>query len=291
MLKKLIFIVISIFLAGCNSENIVNDADEHIYDFDFTDEIFENDDEAAEVDDEMTEVDDEMTEVDDEMIEVDDEMTEVDDEDADIIEVPLDGFGVISGDCGMLDSELISDSSFYFLNSIDFMSDQYDDGSDYAFLTEGGKEIWDAGNLGESPNIHSDLFAYEVLARCELAGLLKTEGEISYDSVGKRTDFLVSIDSFKIGVSVAKAVKFPFDAEYTVANAQTLLTSKLSDIAESSLNVTPEDKWEKQILHIIAYADAHAESIITAYDSLDESVKGDTIVIVTVTNGDDSFLY
>ncbi|HPS30736.1 MAG TPA: hypothetical protein PLZ43_10810 [bacterium] len=307
MKKRSLFFVLALIFFGCNTKSSVTDEssfdddillndfdtfvpDVQTEDADLTDETTDIDDEMIEVDDEIFEIDDESAEIDDEIAEPDEISDEISDEDTDSgLEVPLAGFGEISGDCGFIDAEILSEESFYFLNSIDFKTDPYDE-SDYIYLTPGGQKILNDANLGGS-SIYFKVFAYEMLNRCELAGLLKTESEIVYEVEGEMTDLLVNIDGYKIGVSVAKAVKFPFDSEYTVAEAQSLLTAKLSDIAESSLNVCAEDKWEKQILYVIAYSDTHAASIQTAYDSLDESVKGDTIVIVTVTNGDDSFLY
>ena len=306
MLKMTIFsVAVFLFIAcgGDKTDNVLNDTDS-----DTGDEVYVPEDDASETDEAVTDVDelsvdedaiaeseedadfyDEDILLSDEDIYVfQDEDTSTSDDDADVIEVPLDGFGLISGECGVLDDELASESSFFFLNSIDFLTDPYDE-TDYPFLTAGGREILDDVNAGNA--VYSRVFAYEVLARCEFAGLLKTESEIGYNPDTERTDLLIIIDGLKIGVSVTKAVKYPPDAEYTVTDAQNLLTAKLTDIIESSKNVLPEDKWEKQILHIIAYSDQHAVSLKSAYDSLDDTVRTDTIVIVTVSNGDDSFLY
>ncbi len=203
---------------------------------------------------------------------------------------PLSGFGDISGDCGVLDDdEWGSDASFAFRNAIDFGASGYTEG-DFDLLTPGGQEIIVDGNAGGS-SIMSEVFAYEMLHRCELAGLLKTETEISYDTAGKITDLLVSIDSRKVGVSVTRAVGYPRDDPYTVEQAQTLLEGKLADILESTANVSDEDAWVRQILHVLAYGPEHAESLATAYAQIDETLRADTLVIVTVTDGDDEFLY
>jgi hypothetical protein len=55
--------------------------------------------------------------------------------------------------------------------------------------------------------------------------------------------------------------------------------------------VAPVHQWRKQILHVIAYADMHAQSVETAYASLDASLRADTILVVTVTDGEDGFVY
>lgn len=198
------------------------------------------------------------------------------------------GLGMISGECGLIDTmEIDSPSPFTFDNAIDFRRA----GFDYDLLTPEGQQVFDAGNLGGS-SLHSEVIAFEVLARCEGASLLATEGEIVYDDpMGTKTDILVEIDGWVVGVSVTRAVGFPFDAPYTEMQAANLLTGKLEDIQASSANVSPPHEWRKQILHVIAYADMHVQSIHDAYATLAPELTADTILVVTVTHGDDAFVY
>jgi hypothetical protein len=200
------------------------------------------------------------------------------------------GFGDITGNCGTLDIELTSSRPFFFVNAIDFGTDPYDE-ADESQLTTGGKAIVAAGNLNDS-SLLSEVFAYEVLARCEGAVFLKGEADITYvNAQGKKTDVLVEIDGETIGVSVTRALRFPFDDPYTVMHANELLSDKLQGVLESSANVADSDAWTKQILHVMAYAPGHAESLRTAWDGLPADVRADTIVFVSVTNGDDGFMY
>jgi hypothetical protein len=202
--------------------------------------------------------------------------------------VPLPGFGTITGECGPIDpSELSSGMPFVFRNTIDFGSTPFD----YALLSDGGKKVWDDGNLGGS-SLESEVISYEVLYRCELATLLKTESEVIYqDPAGKKTDLLVDLDDLSVGVSVTRAVGFPQDGPYTVQDATTILTKKLGDIPLSTANVSVGDAWVKQILHVIAYGPGHADALEQAYAQLDPSLTGDTILLITVTDGDDLFIY
>jgi len=202
---------------------------------------------------------------------------------------PIDGMGTLTGDCGDLFSvELLEDPTpLLFQTELDLGTD----GFDVDALSEGGTEVWTDGNLGGS-SVESEVVAFEVLYRCEGATLLKTEGEVVYDDPGgKKTDFIVDIDGLKLGVSVTRAVGWPQDDPYTVAQANDLLVDKLGDIPVSTDNVADEDQWVRQILSIVAYAPEHAVSIETAWDSLDAEVRGDTLLMVTATNGDDADLY
>jgi hypothetical protein len=197
--------------------------------------------------------------------------------------------GVISGSCGELDdAELLSASPFLFENAIDFpaaftMADEMR-------LSAGAQEILLEGTAGGSSS-YSEAFAFEVLHRCEGAALIKTETEIVYDTAGTITDILVEIDGHKIGVSVTRAVAFPFDDIYPVETALTLLERKLGDILDSTANVSAEDAWVKQILHVIAYGPMHAESMASAWAMVDPALRADTILVLTVTHGMDDFIY
>ncbi len=204
--------------------------------------------------------------------------------------VPLMGFGDLSGMCGVLnDPELAGAMPLLFKDSLTFAR-RYVDPDDRPLLTPGGRTLAETPNAGGSSGL-SEVFAFEELARCELAGLLKTETQIVYDTTGKITDMLVEIDGKKIGVSVTRAVQFPFGTPYTLDNATTLIKRKLEDIQLSSQNVSAQDRWVKQVLAVLAYDDQHADTVTQAWLGLDASVRADTVVVVTTTHGDDTFIY
>ena len=200
------------------------------------------------------------------------------------------GFGAISGECDVLDDELLSGAPSFFANAIDFADNAFDE-SESDELTEGGQEVLADGNAGGS-SLLSEVFSFEILERCENATLLKTETEVeTIDPQGSLTDLLVDIDGIKIGVSVTRAIAFPFDAPYSVEQARELLDQKLQGVLDSSANVAAIDEWHKQILHVIAYSDEHRAALESAFVDVDATLKADTIVYVSVSDGDDLFLY
>ncbi len=204
--------------------------------------------------------------------------------------VPLLGFGDLAGMCGVLnDPELTGATPALFRDSLTFMR-RYNDPADRPLLTPGGRILAATPNAGGSSGF-SELFAFEQLARCELAGLVKTETQIVYDTAGKITDILVELDGRKIGVSVVRAVAFPFGSTYTVEAATTIIQRKLEDIQLSSMNVSAADRWVKQVLAVIAYDDQHVEAVVQAWTALESTVRADTVLVVTATHGDDTFLY
>lgn len=200
------------------------------------------------------------------------------------------GFGTYSGMCGVLaQMELTGPTPQLFTDTLTFPR-AYVDPADRVYLTPGGVHLAETPNAGGSSGL-SEIFAFEELAHCEMAALLKTETEIVYDTPGKITDLEVTIDGHKIGVSVTRAVAFPFGSPYTLATASTLITRKLQDIQASTMNVSAADKWDKQILAVLAWDQQAADIVGQAWTAADAATKADTIVIVTVTAGEDSFIY
>ncbi len=166
----------------------------------------------------------------------------------------------------------------------------YVDAMDRPLLTDGGRRLAETPNAGGSSGL-SEVFAYEQLARCEQAALLKTETEIVYDQAGKITDLEVLVDGHKIGVSVTRAVAYPFGSPYTMDAATMLISRKLGDIQLSTANVSAQDRWDKQVLAILAWDDQAADTMAQAWAAVDAAVKADTIVILTATDGQDLFIY
>ena len=134
--------------------------------------------------------------------------------------------------------------------------------------------------------------AMEVLNRLAHATLSSTESQIGYiDAAGKKTDMIVNIENLKVGIDVARAYHYPPENQYTQVEATTLLTRSLSDIKTESQNLTSGYGCVKYILLVFAYNSDYATQISTSWESIDPSIKSNTIVLVVTTNGDDSFIY
>ena len=200
----------------------------------------------------------------------------------------LDPYGAYSGACGEVNlDDVLSPDPQILQGAVDFTAESM---FEVSLLSPGGLSLYEGGNLGGS-SIYSEVFAYEQLYWCDGAVFLKGEGDIMYSVNGKKTDLLVEIDGEKVGVSVVRAMSFPKGAAYPVSQAFTVLDGKLSDILQSTMNVAPEDAWQKQILAVIAQTPDHAAAIAEAYGMVSATNKSDTIVVVTVTEGDDDFIY
>ncbi len=200
--------------------------------------------------------------------------------------------GTITGTCGVLDDEVTAASPHFFDDVITF--DEPWTSADTDRISEGAREILEDGTAGGSSG-YSEAFAFEVLHRCEGAALIKSETEIVYDAPGSITDILVEIDGHKVGVSVTRAVNVTgacMRADgYTEAVAEELLTRKLEGINESTMNVSEEDRWVKQILFVFADTATQAATLRTVWEGLDPTLRADTILWVSVSEGMDAFIY
>lgn len=202
--------------------------------------------------------------------------------------VPLPGFGAVTGACGPLSlMDLTSPTPRTYETRIDFGAMSLDAG----LLTDGGFRLFTTPNAGGS-SVNSEVFSFEVLHRCELAELLATETQVTYTPpTSKKTDLVITLEGEVIGVSVARAFKFPPGSPLLVSDARTLLTGKFSDIQVSTQNVNPPYRWRKQILHVLAYDDVARQAVLDAAAQLDAGIRGDTILYLTTTDGNDAFIY
>jgi hypothetical protein len=112
------------------------------------------------------------------------------------------------------------------------------------------------------------------------------ETEILYAITGEITDFEMIIGGDKIGVSVTRAYLGPVVNEYTLADATTLLVDKkLPGVNASTLNVSAEDAWAKQILHIWTLNPDWVTPLRAAWEGASAELRADTVVLVTVEQG------
>ena len=47
----------------------------------------------------------------------------------------------------------------------------------------------------------------------------------------------------------------------------------------------PQDKWVKQILHVLSVDQAHTDAVGRVWGTIDPAIRADTIVLVTQTKG------
>jgi len=147
------------------------------------------------------------------------------------------------------------------------------------FLSESASRVLVEDNAGGSSSI-SEALSMELLNRTFGAQVLKTEKELVYwPSNGAITDFSVSLDGVRLGVSVSRAMPAP-DATFTQDDADLLLRKKLRGVIISTETCVNES-WQKQILHIWAKSRRTLQLLEQAYQKLEPELVADTVVLIT----------
>lgn len=145
----------------------------------------------------------------------------------------------------------------------------------------------EAVRLVATPNaggdsVKSEALSFELLNRCFNARLLKTEMEISYfPEGGSITDYVLCMFGRVVAVSVTRAMKYHAGQVFTNEDAHALLRKKLRGVKQSSQNML-FPTWEKQILHVWAYDEAVVETLHQAWLEMDEDLKANTVILVTL---------
>ncbi|KAH7831932.1 putative Signal transducing adapter molecule 2 [Monocercomonoides exilis] len=129
----------------------------------------------------------------------------------------------------------------------------------------------------------SEALSYELMHRLFSAELVKTEMEIAYTIQNwKKTDYLCSIGSHRVGVSVTRAVGFPSETDWSESDAVELIQKKMIGVCISSKGACERDEWERQILHIWVQRPEAARMLMHAYHALHPALRANTVVICTV---------
>jgi hypothetical protein len=150
-------------------------------------------------------------------------------------------------------------------------------------------------NAGGSSDISEALSMQYMHDRLGATGFL-AEMEVPYWIEYKICDYLMILNDEWVGVSVTRAVNYPFDQEYTMEKARTLLERKLYGLIVAKEAVMEDYGFDKCILHVWCYTERAAELIRTVYDeiSIEDAAKGDPTydqVYVMCTVCSSQFIY
>lgn len=192
-------------------------------------------------------------------------------------------WGPIQGpSCGGISDALTSTDPSFHVTTWTFEAATFDP----AILGPGPMSRYEELNAGGSSKC-SEVMSMTWLMECQAGSLYKKETDIIYDINGAITDYAMTVDGNVIGVSVTRAYLGPFNQDYTLADATTLLDKKLEGVNESTLNVSAGDAWTKQILHIWTLQPDWVPILEEAWMAMDAGLKADTVVLVTIEDGSD----
>ena len=146
------------------------------------------------------------------------------------------------------------------------------------------RRILEEPNAGGNSS-RSEAISMHMLENAFSAVLEATETDITYFRKTSITDYCVSIQGIKYGVSVTRAIKFGTRHNYTEADAERLLIKKLRGVLTSTETVCGRHTWDRQILHIFVETSTRHSNIIKTlrkvYQRLPGSLRSNTIVIMS----------
>lgn len=91
------------------------------------------------------------------------------------------------------------------------------------------------------------------------------ECEVDYWIEYKMCDYIMKYQDANIGVSVTRAMTYPFDKEFTYDHAMCLLNKKLNGLIIARNAVNPRHRFYKSILHVWCMNQIAAQNIEKAY--------------------------
>lgn len=163
----------------------------------------------------------------------------------------------------------------------------------YDQVCEAAKRSITIDNAGGKSEI-SELYSIDYFTQMYGASNVILEEEVTYWIDYKMVDFICTINSRRVGVSVARAMGYPTPESFTADMAAKLLRKKLYGLIVARNAVVKEQSFYKSILHIWCQDANVAKHLQDAYANLDDNdygldVKG--VLMLQLTVCDDPQLY
>lgn len=152
--------------------------------------------------------------------------------------------------------------------------------------------IYSEPNAG-GKSINSEALSMEYLNRTMGGQFVRTEMEIEYwNDYWKKCDFICKVAGENVGVSVTRAMGYPTSGCFCDRDAIRLLEKKLYGLVVARSGVWDNETFYKSILHVWCQSKRIAKLMILAYEQhIDDDLKDNIIVLLTVTTSNASFIY
>lgn len=134
------------------------------------------------------------------------------------------------------------------------------------------KRSMEIPNAGGSSNI-SEALSMEYMTKKFGVTHFIPEMEVVYWCDACLCDFLMVLPDENVGVSVTRAVSYPFDSEFTMERARELLNRKLYKLMVARNAISEAQSFYRSVLHVWCYNEQVADRIRQAHE---EMVKSDT---------------
>ena len=151
----------------------------------------------------------------------------------------------------------------------------------------------DMPNAGGSSNI-SEALSMERMAAVYKAKKFVPEMEVCYWIESSMCDYLMTMENGEnVGVSVTRAIKYPYENEITLEDARFILQKKLYKLMVARNAISEEQSFYESILHIWCYTEEAAYNFDLAHRELIEEDIEKTYnrVYVICTISDREYIY
>lgn len=125
------------------------------------------------------------------------------------------------------------------------------------------------------------------------------ESEVDYYLKYKMVDYITTLTTYsgqlaRVGVSVTRAMGYPYPERFTRAWADALISKKLYGLIVARDCVNTQHTFHRSILHCFCQTPRIAEHMREAYEALDKddkglSIRGDVLLVLTIC--DNPFIY
>jgi hypothetical protein len=151
-------------------------------------------------------------------------------------------------------------------------------------VSDGARRILTEPNAGGNSYVSEILSAEYMVVRFN-AYNFKTEMEIVYiDAHWKKVDYLCMIFDQQIGVSVTRAMGYPYEYLFTYESAVYLLNKKLNGLIVARAGLTEGYHYNKSILHVWCQSLRIALLVDEVFKTMRNIYMEDVIIITTITD-------
>jgi hypothetical protein len=152
-------------------------------------------------------------------------------------------------------------------------------------LSETPKRSLTIRNAGGSSEL-SEALSMQVMYQLYGVTQFVPEKEVEYWIDYKMCDYLMVYQGTNIGVSVTRALMYPFEDDFTTEKAHWLVTKKLSGLVLARQTVNVRHQFYKSLLHIWCISSIAASNVRKVYDEIvandQEHVYCDILVMCTI---------
>jgi hypothetical protein len=134
-------------------------------------------------------------------------------------------------------------------------------------LTDSIKVFLNVNNAGGSSEISEIVSMYYMQKRYGATHFIP-EMSVQYDTESKICDYLMNINGYKIGVSVTRAILYPFERPINETFTTSLLYRKMTGILLAKRSVAPEHAFHHSMIHIWCRSQSDIDMIKTSYQKI-----------------------